>query len=219
MSKERQELSNMVISAELTLISIIQGAALYFLVNTSYEAIVNWQYQHWPFIASGLLVIFIVWSRTLMHIFTVIEWPLEFGHNFLYIVITLFESVMFTQLASAPKWFAVGTAFWTVCLATFAFDMQMYKRLNNEKRSRNFVKLVEVTGQEQLLNIRVFMPLTILFYGVVTWILNKEIVGPTDYWFFGLVQFIGLLGYLLYSLWFYKKITPLVLAAREQMNH
>src|SRR5438105_7572628 len=91
-------LNGMVVSAELTLISIIQGAALYFLVNTSIEAIVNLRFQYWPYIVSGLLIIFVVWSRSLLHIFTLIRWPLEFGHNFLYIAVTLIEAIWFTQL-------------------------------------------------------------------------------------------------------------------------
>src|SRR5437870_13469952 len=88
-----EELNGLVLSAELTLISIIQGAALYFLVNTSIDVIVGLQYQYWLYTAAGLAIIFIVWSRSLIHIFTMICWPLEFGHNFLYITITLVEAV------------------------------------------------------------------------------------------------------------------------------
>src|SRR2546430_14281231 len=93
-TKARDELNAMVISAELTLISIIQGVALYFLVNTSYDPIVGLQYQYWAYTASGLFIIFIVWSRSLIHIFTMIQWPLEFGHNFLYLTVTLVEAVL-----------------------------------------------------------------------------------------------------------------------------
>lgn len=106
--KERDAL---VLNIELTLISIIQGVALYFLVESSRNLIVDRQYETWPYIASGLVIILLFWSRSIIHGLTVIRWPLEFGHNFLYIACALVEAVMFTQVANPQNWFAVATAY------------------------------------------------------------------------------------------------------------
>jgi hypothetical protein len=219
-SKARDELNGMVISAELTLISIIQGTALYFLVNTSYDPIVGLQFQYWPYTICGLLIIFIVWSRSLVHIFTMIQWPLEFGHNFLYIAITLIEAVLFTQLMNVQRWFVLGIAFWFLAWVTFAFDMRMIHGLKNEVKSSKFHELITITEKEQLLNIRVFLPLAVLFYALVSvaiahwpeaFVTNKWHVG------FAIVQALGLLGYLIYSLNFYKRVAPLILASRQEL--
>jgi hypothetical protein len=221
-SKARDELNGMVISAELTLISIIQGTALYFLVNTSFEFIVNLQFQYWPYTAAGLLVIFIVWSRSLMHIFTMIQWPLEFGHNFLYIAITLIEAIMFTQQLNPQRWFLSGIAFWFLAWVTFAFDMRMIHRLKAEAKSEKFRELLAITEKEQLLNIRILLPLTTFFYLLVSWAIMHwadTLIAGKGHVFFALLQLLGLLGYLIYSLNFYTRVTPLILASRQELNN
>jgi hypothetical protein len=92
-SKGRSELDSMIIGIELTLVSIIQGVALTVLIESSRDAIAELKFSEWPYVLAGLLVIFIFWSRAVLHIVTVIRWPLEFGHNFLYIGCALIEAV------------------------------------------------------------------------------------------------------------------------------
>jgi hypothetical protein len=43
----------------------------------------------------AVLVIFVFWSRAVLHIITVIRWPLEFGRNLLYIACALVEAILF----------------------------------------------------------------------------------------------------------------------------
>src|SRR5438046_2137975 len=85
MSLSRRELDSTVVNIELTLVSIIQGVALYFLTENARTAL---SLNNWPallYISAGLCVIFIFWSRSIIHTLTFIKWPLEFGHNFFYI--------------------------------------------------------------------------------------------------------------------------------------
>ena len=217
-SKALDELSGMVVSAELTLISIIQGAALYFLVNTSYEPIANLQYQYWLYTAAGLAIIFTVWSRTLAHIFTLIRWPLEFGHNFLYIAITLFESVLFTQLMNVKRWVVLSAAFWFLAWVTFVFDLRMIRALKSETSPGKYRELIQVVEDEQMLNIRVFLPLATLFYAGVALAMHRWPALATDRSAIalGASQLLGLLGYLAYSIAFYNRITPLILESRAE---
>jgi hypothetical protein len=85
LSESRSELDAMIADIELTLVSIVQGVALTVLIEASREVIVKLDWIMWPYLLSGLIIILVFWSRVVLHILTVIRWPLEFGHNFLYI--------------------------------------------------------------------------------------------------------------------------------------
>ncbi len=81
-SEGRRELDSVVVNIELTLVSIIQGVALFFLTDNA-RALMSM--RHWDallYVAAGLCVIFVFWSRSVIHTLTLIRWPLEFGHNF-----------------------------------------------------------------------------------------------------------------------------------------
>src|SRR5690242_48613 len=79
-TKLRDDLDGLVVNMELTLISIIQGVALYFLTESSRAPLLEGQFGVVPYVVVGLLIIFLFWSRSAIHTFTVIRWPLEFGH-------------------------------------------------------------------------------------------------------------------------------------------
>src|SRR5439155_998587 len=70
MSLSRRELDSTVVNIELTLVSIIQGVALYFLTENARTAL---SLNNWPallYISAGLCVIFIFWSRSIIHTLT-----------------------------------------------------------------------------------------------------------------------------------------------------
>ena len=82
MNLSRRDLDSNVVNIELTLASIIQGVALYFLTENARTAL---SLNNWPallYLSAGLCIIFIFWSRSIIHTLTLIKWPLEFGHNF-----------------------------------------------------------------------------------------------------------------------------------------
>src|SRR6266566_5043761 len=96
-SAARSELDSMVVEIELTLVSIIQGVALTVLIENAHAVIAEGQLVFWLYVVAGLFIIFIFWSRAVLHILTVIRWPLEFGHNFLYIACALVEAILFAE--------------------------------------------------------------------------------------------------------------------------
>jgi hypothetical protein len=51
------ELDNLVLTIELTLISIIQALALTFLAEYSRDVLVDLEFTFWPYAVSGLLII------------------------------------------------------------------------------------------------------------------------------------------------------------------
>src|ERR1700726_306423 len=107
-ARGRSDLDGMIVEIELTLVSIIQGVALTVLIENAHAVIAAREFLFWPYVFAGLLVIFTFWSRAVLHIITVIRWPLEFGHNFLYIGCALVEAVMFSRLTNPAAWFALG---------------------------------------------------------------------------------------------------------------
>src|SRR3954465_1431420 len=127
LAEARSEMDSMVVEIELTLISIIQGVALTFLIERARDVASVHGAIFWPYIMAGLLVIFVFWSRSVLHIITVIRWPLEFGHNFLYIGCALVEAVMFSRLTNPVAWFGLGALFGAVGWSLFAYDMRLIR--------------------------------------------------------------------------------------------
>ena len=72
-SAARSELDSMVVEIELTLVSIIQGVALTVLIENAHTLVSESQLFFWPYVVAGLLVIFVFWSRAVLHIITVIR--------------------------------------------------------------------------------------------------------------------------------------------------
>src|SRR5438128_4586869 len=157
-SAARSDLDAMVVEIELTLVSIIQGVALTVLIENAYRAIAEPQLFFWPYVLSGLLVIFVFWSRSVLHIITVIRWPLEFGHNFLYIACALVEAVMFSRLTNPQAWFALGTVFGLVGWSLFAYDLRLIRAREKDSAGPASDQLVAMVKRDQWLNIAVLIP-------------------------------------------------------------
>ncbi len=124
-SEGRRELDSVVVNIELTLVSIIQGVALFFLTDNA-RALMSM--RHWDallYVAAGLCVIFVFWSRSVIHTLTLIRWPLEFGHNFFYIACALGEAILFTRLNDPLAWFQLSAAYAGIVWLLFIYDMRL----------------------------------------------------------------------------------------------
>lgn len=205
------ELDGLVVNMELTLISIIQGVALYFLTDSARGLIVSMELAAWPYIVVGLLTIFLFWSRSLIHTFTVIRWPLEFGHNFLYVACTLAEAVMFTQIAKLDNWFLLGAGYGTMVWFLFAFDLSMIRSLREQSGADT--AMCDLLERDQLANVRVFMPALVLFH-LAAWgaLRSWPDIFVEGRWHlaFGAAQVVGGVLYLRYVLNFYKGLAPMI---------
>src|SRR4051812_19191427 len=153
----------MVVEIELTLISIIQGVALTFLIERARDVVSFHNAVYWPYVLAALLVIFVFWSRSVLHIITVIRWPLEFGHNFLYIACALVEALLFSQLHSPEKWFAFGTLFGAVGWMLFYYDLRLIRARARDSAGPMSNRLIEIVKRDQWLNIIALVPGVLLF--------------------------------------------------------
>lgn len=210
----RERLDGLVINIELTLVSIIQGVALYFLADTTRQLIAANSFEYYPYALNGLLLIFLFWSRAVIHTFTVIRWPLEFAHNFLYITCALFEGISFANLGQPILWYGLQTAFAAIVWLLFALDLRLVRARQAEFAGTRLAPLFSAIERDQKLNIFGTIPLFLIFYLAAAGLLWHEQAasGPSrlHLWFAG-AQTLGLTGYLIYLLRFFARFGPWLL--------
>src|SRR3984893_6682375 len=148
----------MIVEIELTLVSIIQGVALTVLIESARDVIAERELLFWPYVLGGLLIILIFWSRAVLHIITVIRWPLEFGHNFLYIACALVEAFSFAQLGNPARWFAFVAAFLAVGWLLFAYDLRLIRMRVRDHTGDVSNQLYALLTRDQWLNLGLLLP-------------------------------------------------------------
>jgi hypothetical protein len=212
-------MDGMVVEIELTLISIIQGVALTFLIERAREVASVHRAIFWPYVAAGLLVIFVFWSRSVLHIITVIRWPLEFGHNFLYITCALVEAVLFTNLTNPTAWFALGAVFGAIGWILFTYDMKLIKAREIDSPGPASNQLIDIVKRDQWLNIALLVP-GVLASNLVCFLCLR--LWPEffiDRQFHAVLagaQVIGFGMYLWYVIRHFRNVAPLVARARAE---
>ena len=219
LEEARSELDGMVVEIELTLISIIQGVALTFLIERARELVSLRDAVYWPYVVSGLLVIFVFWSRSVLHIITVIRWPLEYGHNFLYITCAFIEAVLFTNLTNPSAWFALGALFGAVGWILFTYDLKLIRAREVDSPGPASNQLVAIVRRDQLMNITLLVPGVslcnlICFLCIRLW--PGFFIGRNFHVLLAVAQVIGFSIYLGYVIRHFKNVAPLVARARAE---
>jgi hypothetical protein len=220
-SAARSELDSMVVGIELTLVSIIQGVALTVLIENAHATLAEPKFSFWPYVVAGLLVIFVFWSRAVLHIITVIRWPLEFGHNFLYIACALVEAILFAQLGNPASWFGFGAAFIAIGWTLFVYDLRLiYARMRDSAGEASDLLYARVL-RDQWLNISLLLP-AVFFLNLVSAMLIRTWPGVflarnAHVWLIA-AQAFGFAGYLIYVVRFYVSLAPLIAQARHEWH-
>lgn len=207
------ERDRLIMTIELTLISIIQGVALFFLTDNSREVIIERQYLFWPYVLTGLVIIFLFWSRSIIHTLTVIRWPLEFGHNFLYITCTLIQAVTFTQVSHPIRWFAMNVVFSFSIWLLFVWDLRMIRLRSQERADPSHRELYEIVKKDQLRNIWFLMPTTVFFNALSAWLIKTRadfFINQNGHVVIAGLQFLSAFGYLWFGVRFFRRISGLI---------
>jgi hypothetical protein len=215
----RKELDSMVVEIELTLCSIIQGVALYFLVENARQVLSVGRAAAWPYVATGLVIILLFWSRSLIHTLTLIRWPLEFVHNFFYIACTLVEALAFTHLGDPFKWFVLTALYAVVVWALFVYDMRIVALRGRDSAGPVGTRLYAMVGADQLLNIRLLIPMIFVLNAASAVAIHLHpdfFLNRGGHYLLIAVQGIGLLGYLGYVVRSYIHLQPLITKTREE---
>jgi hypothetical protein len=214
----RRELDSVVINIELTLVSIIQGVALFFLTDNARVLLSMQHADAFAYIAAGLCVIFIFWSRSVIHTLTLIRWPLEFGHNFFYIACALGEAILFSRLDNPLAWFRLSAGYSAIVWLLFIYDMRLIRARIAESRDDSERTLYARARSDQLLNIRVLVPLLVLFNlacAVAIWRGPDLFVAHGGHLWLISAQIVSFIGYLIYTGRYFSAIAPLVLRSRR----
>jgi len=218
MSRSRAALDTTVVNIELTLASIIQGVALYFLAENARTILSERNWSAGIYAAAGLFVIFVFWSRSIIHTLTLIKWPLEFGHNFFYIACALGEAMLFTCLGRPLDWFCLSTIYAGVVWLLFVYDMRLIQARLNESQGAVERALYTHARWDQLLNISALVPLLFFFNLACTLAIyrapNFFVSRGGHVWLIS-AQLISFIIYLAYVTRFFARIAPLVLQSKE----
>ena len=217
--ESRSELDAMIADIELTLVSIVQGVALTVLIETSREAVTNLEWVMWPYVLSGLIIVLVFWSRVVLHILTVIRWPLEFGHNFLYIACALVEAFSFAQLGNPARWFAFVAAFLAVGWLLFAYDLRLIRTRARDRTGDASDRLYTLVTRDQYINLGLLLPAFFLVNIACAVAIHSRpefFVAQHGHVWLIAVQLIAFGGYLSYVVVFYTKLAPLIEQARAE---
>jgi hypothetical protein len=169
----KRQLDNLVVGIELTLISIVQGLALAVLAGAAVAPLLHWQWQTWPYVMTGIAVILIFWSRSLIHTLSFIGWPLEFGHTFGYLIATMFEAAALSEVADPKYWFALNTLYATCVWVLYAWDLRVVRRQETDFTTTGERALYADIVRDQLWNIRALMPAAIGFQCLSWWLVRE----------------------------------------------
>ncbi len=215
---DRTTLDTTVVNIELTLASIIQGVALYFLTENARAVLSLHSWTGFLYLAAGLCVIFIFWSRSIIHTLTLIRWPLEFGHNFFYIACALGEAILFTRLNQPAAWFGLSAAYAGAVWLLFIYDMRLIRARVAEARNDAERSLYGRTYADQTLNIRLLIPLLFIFnFGCALIIHTRAelfIGRDAHVWLIG-AQLLSFIGYLIYVTRFFSELAPAMVATNK----
>jgi hypothetical protein len=220
-STGRAELDGMIVEIELTLVSIIQGVALAALIESARYVVTHRDYIYWPYVIAGLLTIFIFWSRAVLHIITVIRWPLEFGHNFLYIACALVEALMFAQLARPGSWFLFGAVFISIGWILFFYDLRLIQARMRDSAGPASNRLFDLVRRDQWLNILLLLPGVLLLNAVCAWMIHARpevFIRRGVHLYLIAAQLAGFTGYLIYLIRFYSGLAPFIASAKDEWH-
>ena len=198
---DRPRLDSLIINIELTLTSIIQGVALSFLCENATVALSHGRIQDLLYVANGLLLILLFWSRSTGHTLTLIRWPLDFTHNFFYFGAAFLEAVAFGQIGNAVAWYVTLSCFSVVVWLLFILDLRLISRRTKGVSDNRLEQLMVLVRQDQNLNICWLMPALIAFHGGAAWFCSEANARWPDWVLLpAVVQFVCFLAYLIYFL-------------------
>ena len=215
----RSELDEVIVTIELTLASIVQGLALSFLADNANAVLSKGPATAWPYVGVALLTILLFWSRALIHTLTLIRWPLEFVHNFLYFVCALVEVLAFKHLSDPFMWFALNAVFAALVWGLFVHDLRIIRQRARDSVGPSSSRLYAIVEADQWLNIRIIMPCLFLFTLGSAFAIKMApefFLARNGHLLLIVCQAVGLLLYLTCVVRAFTGITPLISATRAE---
>jgi hypothetical protein len=205
------ELDDLVVYTELTLIAIVQGIALFLLVEAAAELIDTKEIRYAPFVGSGLLVVLVFWLLSVAHTFTIVGWPLDVGHNVLYFVVAFLQSLLYTEVGHPRSWWILFGAFAVSAWVLFFYDLRLFRQRAEVRKDAAHLEMLACARAEQIVYTSVFMPamLAIAAAGAAC-----AYLWPDGHYVLATIQLAGLLVFLVRVGRYLRRLAPLVARSR-----
>ena len=120
-----RNLGSLVIAVEFTLISVMVGVILFPLMDGATVLLKDLRYEYWLYILSGVLLILYLWTEVITHSLSFIGWPMDMGHNLLYIVSALALGIQMHLLSDPLGWFVMTTVSAVLATAIIVYDLRV----------------------------------------------------------------------------------------------
>lgn len=170
----KDKLNQFTLDIEFLLISVVQAAALGALAGAASEPLSNLDFQYWPYILSGFLLILTFWSQAIVHALSFIRWPLDLAHNFLYFLLGLVEFLAFAHLGDPLRWFIFQLIFFIVASVLYFVDLRLIKiGQAHFDKTRAEVALYKHILNEQVREIKTLLPMGLIFNTTAVYLIWK----------------------------------------------
>ncbi len=165
-----RKLSETVVVIEFTLISVISGVLLFVLADYAVPLFRDMRYEYWPYILMGLLSICYFWTEVIGHALTFVGWPIDIGHNLLYIALGMFLGVQQHFLADPQAWFALMLVVGLLDGMILVYDLALIQR---QMRGANgaILEMYRAAYRRQWGSIRVNGAATVLVVAAAAFVL------------------------------------------------
>lgn len=167
----KEKLDQFVLDIEFLLISVVQGVALGALASAASEPLSSMQFQYWPYIVSGFLLILTFWSQAIIHSLSFIKWPLDLSHNFLYFLAGLVEFLAFEHITDPLKWFIFQFVFVAVASLLYLVDLRLIKQHRTDFKSDSEKGLYKHILEEQQTEMKTLIPTGFIFNGSAVYLI------------------------------------------------
>jgi len=170
----REKLNQFTLDIEFLLISVVQGVALGALAGAASEPLSSLDFQYWPYILSGFLLILTFWSQAIIHALSFIKWPLDITHNFFYFLAGLVEFLAFQHLQDPLRWFIFQLVFVVVASILYFIDLKLIKdgkvHFNDNPQERALYKHIL---DEQVSEMKSLIPSGLVFNSLAVFLIWK----------------------------------------------
>lgn len=199
----RQRLDRTVVDIELLLIAVIQGLALTILAAKSEAVVGDPQWEYWPYMIAGFVVIINFWTLATIHSISFIRWPFDIVHTICYLLAAFVEVAALAQITHPAKWFIFMFVFFLVSVPLYAWDMKMIVERRPEFDTPARARLYAHIRDWQVRDLRLLLPAALVFQGIIVIILWQApdlILGDNRHLYVVGAQILFGLGYLVHSL-------------------
>jgi hypothetical protein len=136
----RRNLSGSVITIELTLISVLAGVVLFPLMESATPVVRTLDFEFWPYVLAGLMLIMWFWTGVISHSLTFVSWPIDIGHYLLYMLVALLGGIQMHFITDPVAWYSLLVAESAGAAVIFHYDLRLIRE-----------RMADAAGNEALL--------------------------------------------------------------------